>query len=170
MSVAEKIKIEESKPNWSAANHQYLKAELGRLRLLVQRRVLWLRKLWKRELAPELQNFQGLAITDADADLLLGSNAAAAEQCFYEEDEEAREIARKLAEQQLLIRDAVQSIAATEGPPALEILARLFRLGDFERDVLLLCLAPEIDPGFERLYAYVQDDATRKYPTPNLAV
>jgi hypothetical protein len=168
MSSAEKF--EESKPNWSAANRQYLEAELGRLRLLVQRRVLWLRKLWKRELAPELQNFQGLVITDAEADLLLGSKGEAAEQRFYEEDEEAREIARKLAEQQLLIRDAVQGIAAAEGPPALEILARLFRLGDFERDVVLLCLAPEIDPGFERLYAYVQDDATRKYPTPSLAV
>jgi len=36
--------------------------------------------------------------------------------------------------------------------------------------VLLLCLAPEIDPTFERLYAYVQDDITRKYVTPYLAV
>src|SRR5437763_2031791 len=125
MSVAEKFKIEESKPNWSAANHQYLQAELRRPRLLVQRRVRWLRKLWNRELAPELQNFQGLVITDADADLLLGSNAVAAEQCFYEKDEEAREIARQLAEQQLLIRDAVENIAATEGPPDLVILARL---------------------------------------------
>ena len=163
-------KISESKPSWSAANQQYLRAELGRLRLLLQRRVLWLRKLWKRELAPELQNFQGLVITDADADLLLASDPAAAEQAFYAEDEEAQELARRLTEQQLVIEEAMQSMIAGEGPPALEIIVRLFRLGSFERDVLLLCLAPEIDPAFERLYAYIQDDAVRKYPTPNLAV
>lgn len=163
-------KISGSKPSWSPGNQQYLRAELGRLRLLLQRRVLWLRKLWKRELAPELQNFQGLVITDADADLLLASDPAAAEQAFYSEDEEARELACRLAEQQLVIEEAMQSMIAGEGPPALEIIVRLFRLGSFERDVLLLCLAPEIDPGFERLYAYIQDDAVRKYPTPNLAV
>jgi hypothetical protein len=64
----------------------------------------------------------------------------------------------------------VESIAATGALPALDILARLFRLGEFEHDLLLLCLAPEIDPSFERLYGYVQDDATRKYATANLAV
>src|SRR5262249_29243612 len=53
---------------------------------------------------------------------------------------------------------------------AIEALVHLFGLSRFERNVLLLCLAPGIDPAFERLYAYVQDDATRKYATPQLAL
>src|SRR5260370_1235461 len=36
--------------------------------------------------------------------------------------------------------------------------------------LMLLCLAPELDPTFERIYAYVQDDATRRYATPYMAL
>ena len=57
-----------------------------------------------------------------------------------------------------------------DAPPALDLLARHFQLTPFEQDVLFLCLAPDLDPAFERLYAYVQDDATRKYATPHLAL
>jgi hypothetical protein len=35
---------------------------------------------------------------------------------------------------------------------------------------LLICLAPEIDLRYERLYAYLQDDVTRKRPTVDLAL
>ncbi len=156
--------------HWLAANYEYLQAELGRLRLLLHRRVLWLRKGWKRNVTQELQNFQGLVITDADVDMLLNTDGADAEARFYREDEVALGITERLAEQQLRIHDAAQHVIAAGGPPTLEILARLFRLGAFERDVLLLCLAPEMDAHFERLYAYVQDDAVRKYPTPGLAL
>ena len=36
--------------------------------------------------------------------------------------------------------------------------------------MLLLCAAPELDPAFERLYAYLQDDAARKFVTPHVAL
>jgi hypothetical protein len=38
-----------------------------------------------------------------------------------------------------------------------------------ERDLLLLCLAPELDPKYETLFAYLNNDVTRKWPTPELA-
>ena len=44
------------------------------------------------------------------------------------------------------------------------------RIDRFERDVFLLALAPELDASFERLYAYVQDDLTRRHATPQLAL
>jgi AAA+ superfamily predicted ATPase len=47
-------------------------------------------------------------------------------------------------------------------PLLLPRLARLFGLSPFEQDVLLLCLAPELDLKYERLYAYLHDDATRR--------
>src|SRR6185295_17745144 len=48
---------------------------------------------------------------------------------------------------------------------ALPQLAQLFRLSRFEEKCVLLCLAPELDRKYEKLYAYLQDDATRKKPT-----
>src|SRR5512143_2364621 len=43
----------------------------------------------------------------------------------------------------------------------LDELARLFQLTTFDLDVVLFCLAPQIDLRFGRLYAYLQDDASR---------
>ncbi len=47
-------------------------------------------------------------------------------------------------------------------------LARLFYLTPFQLDILLICLAPELDVKYEKLYAYLQDDVTKKSPSVNL--
>ncbi|MEE8587286.1 MAG: hypothetical protein V3T83_20795 [Acidobacteriota bacterium] len=49
-------------------------------------------------------------------------------------------------------------------------MAWLFDLSPFERDTLLICLAPEIDLKYEKLYAYLQDDVTRKRPCLDLVL
>jgi hypothetical protein len=156
--------------SWQVANMEYLQAEFTRLRLLLERRVLWLRSVWKRDLAPQYQNFQGLVITDSDADQLLHPASAESEPRFYATDEPAQRVTRALEEQSVRVRQAIQESVAAGGPPALEILRRLFQLGDFERHVLLMCLAPSLDSGFERLYGYAQDDSTQKYATAGLAM
>jgi SpoVK/Ycf46/Vps4 family AAA+-type ATPase len=58
-------------------------------------------------------------------------------------------------------------------PPARSPLAGLvqrFDLESFDADLLLLALAPEIDLRYERVFAYLQDDVTRKRPTVELAL
>jgi ATP-dependent 26S proteasome regulatory subunit len=50
----------------------------------------------------------------------------------------------------------------------LYLLQQQFNLADFDLDLLLIALAPEIDRRYERLYAYLQDDVTRKYPSVDL--
>jgi SpoVK/Ycf46/Vps4 family AAA+-type ATPase len=47
-------------------------------------------------------------------------------------------------------------------------LASVFHLNLFELDILLMCLAPLLDVKYEKLYSYLQDDVTRKFPTVNL--
>src|SRR5262249_14404614 len=47
-------------------------------------------------------------------------------------------------------------------------LVSLFALSPFEIDVIIVCLAPELDTKYERLYAYLQDDATRRAPAVDL--
>ena len=53
---------------------------------------------------------------------------------------------------------------------ALPQLAQLFHLTRFEEKCLLLCLAPELERKYEKLYAYLQDDATRRKPTVDLVL
>jgi len=47
-------------------------------------------------------------------------------------------------------------------------LLQVFHLRPLEADVLLLCLLPEIDLRYERIYAYLQDDMTRERPCVDL--
>jgi hypothetical protein len=89
---------------------------------------------------------------------------------------DAAEIARTLAR-----RPGVPLFAATlddlpELPCAapqgsrLASLALAFGLSPFDVDALLVALGPELDLRYERLFAYLQDDVTRKRPTVNLAL
>ena len=53
---------------------------------------------------------------------------------------------------------------------SLPYLAQLFQLTAFEEQCLLVCLAPELDRKYEKLYAYLQDDVTRKKPSVDLVL
>ncbi|MEI2612131.1 MAG: hypothetical protein V9G20_26135 [Candidatus Promineifilaceae bacterium] len=55
-------------------------------------------------------------------------------------------------------------------PMLLHQLGHQFHLTDLEIDALLIALAPEVDPRYERLYAYLQDDVTRKRPSVDLVL
>jgi len=56
------------------------------------------------------------------------------------------------------------------GHSRLTTLARTHGLDGFESACLVLALAPEIDLRYERIYAYLQNDVTRKRPTAGLAL
>ncbi|MEO7144092.1 MAG: ATP-binding protein, partial [Bryobacteraceae bacterium] len=54
--------------------------------------------------------------------------------------------------------------------PRLAWLGQTFGLTSFDSNAILIALAPEIDLRYERLYAYLQDDVTRRRPTVDLAL
>lgn len=85
--------------------------------------------------------FRGLVISDDDVDALL-----AAESSQAQSDQDGR-VATRLA-----------------------YLGDMFGLTQFELDALLVCLAPEIDLRYERLYAYLQDDVAKKRPAVDLVL
>ena len=64
---------------------------------------------------------------------------------------------------------ALAAAAATDPPPALILLAQRFGLSDFERDLLLLCVGMELDPGLAVLCAGAHGDPSACYPTFALA-
>ena len=57
---------------------------------------------------------------------------------------------------------------ADDVPLRFDLLIRRFGLDDAERDLLLLCLLPELDARLARLYGYLHDDVRRGFATVGL--
>ena len=53
---------------------------------------------------------------------------------------------------------------------SLDHVSKILFLSPFEYYALIICLAPEIDIKYEKLYAYLQDDITKKRPTLELVL
>ncbi len=68
------------------------------------------------------------------------------------------------------VAEEVAACETAEQPPALVLLRRNLGLSRFESEVLLLCAAMEFDTRMPALYAKVQDDPMRRYPTFALAL
>jgi len=152
---------------WAEANARYLRGELERLRLLLRRRVLWLRRQWRSDSAGAIP---GLVISESRAEALLEGDDRQAEARFYAENPDAAVVARSLEKLDHQLDEQRRALARAGTPIALDVLVQGFALSPLERSVIVLCLAPELDPAFERLYAYAQDDVTRKYATVGLAL
>ncbi len=105
------------------------------------------------------------AITDEEVDELLTSGADLSGQAPAGADVvERRQAVGSLVEQRV-----AATVHAGVALPFVE-LARTFGLSGLELDFLLVCLAPEIDRRYERLYGYLQDDMTRKRPSIGLVL
>lgn len=62
-----------------------------------------------------------------------------------------------------------KAAAEVSPPPALELLAVRLGLSEFERDTLLLCTAPDLDPAIANLLGTLQPASARGAPTFQLA-
>ncbi|MGH7451823.1 MAG: ATP-binding protein, partial [bacterium] len=68
-------------------------------------------------------------------------------------------------------QQALQEAAnAMPAPAALDILCLKFGLSSFERKLLLLCAGLELDAAFAALFAKLQNDPQRTFPTFSLAM
>jgi ATPase family associated with various cellular activities (AAA) len=73
-------------------------------------------------------------------------------------------VAAEAAPESLAVADAAQA------PPAIDTLQRIFGLSTFERSILLLCVAVELDAEAARLCAALTGDAQSPAPTFQLAL
>jgi hypothetical protein len=71
---------------------------------------------------------------------------------------------------EVTIEDVRSGVTQMAPPPALHVLAQRLGLSAFERDVLLLCVAMELDTSIAGLCAQAQGDSSRAYPTFALAL
>ena len=145
----------------------HLEAELARIDVLIRREV----RRWQLAGQDPGDAFRGLYVSDAEADMLIGRPFGASwGQMVALEPEEAQTYADaqiRAARHVALVVEAARSQGQTL---RLEHLCSAFGLDRFERDVLLIALAVNLDLRYERLYGYLQDDVTRKRPTVNLAL
>ena len=146
---------------------QHTLAELARIDVLLRRQV----RRWQAAGQNASDPFRGLYISDGEADALAARPLGAGWEwpaSLDPEEEHAWDEAEACAEQQVL---ALVAAAEGEGVPLrLQVLTNQYGLDDFDVDVLLLALAPELDLRYERLYAYLQDDVTKKRPSVDLAL
>ncbi len=129
----------------------------------------WLRELlaWQVDVtrgtfgALAADEYRGLYVPDAEVELLRAGPTGMAPELV------ARRAELSAARAELAVKEAATIGLGVRLP--LARLASLFGLSEFERDVMLLGLAAELDLRFERLFGYIQDDVTKKRPTVNLA-
>ncbi len=150
-------------------NLEYLQEALLVLNLRLHRQILrWRAGHHQEATADELL---GLYISDREVDALLdGLYSAGAPP-----DADALDHAPIATINQLLAEADQRHTARTAATlrvgmtPRLLTLAQRLDLDTFEQDVLLLALAPEMNRGYERLFGYLNDDITRRWPSVDLA-
>jgi ATP-dependent 26S proteasome regulatory subunit len=130
----------------------YLSAQLRRLDLLLHREILRLRARYHLS----LDEFRGLYISDAQVDALVAGDGA-----------DRNVTADDLTRQAVRLREINASELTDELP--WKRMVDEFSLSEVEQDVLLCAVAPEIDVKYETIYAYLNNDVTRKWPTCDLA-
>ena len=138
----------------------HLADELRWLDLTIRRRLATATLL--NELAPQDQTARTVYITRDEVDWLLSTGTPAAPP-VPELDEVLDQLSAAIATR---VDDA---LAAGVGL-GLPTLGRLFGLSTAELRAVLICLAPELRRKYDRLYAYLQDDITRKRPSVDLVL
>ena len=130
---------------------------LCRTRAYARRRVAWLRYVWHEE---ETEPVAGL-VTHAEIDtLLLDRDAPEREAAWWASDPEARQLSAEIA--------AIEEQRDADTASRLASLRRTFCLDRYDGDLLDLLIAVELEPGLARVCAYLQDDATLRYPSAPL--
>ncbi|MDM0109637.1 ATP-binding protein [Variovorax sp. J22R24] len=128
--------------------------ELQRLDALIERAILRLRARYQLS----LDELRGLYISDEQVDALIAAPTAQGAA-----GPDLDKLERRLA----ALHTAMQR-AEPDASPWQQLLAAQ-HLSRAEADVLLAALAPELDPRYGPLLAYLNDDAARRWATPELA-
>lgn len=141
-------------------NLENLQDEFRRLDLLLTRAVKEFRRQrtdWGKG------HFPGLVISDEEVDELIAAPQQPPGELWAETDSAITALRARISE---------RTIASRRQEVFLRLphLVTVFDLDAFEADLILLALAPHYDVRYQKLYAFLQDDVGRLYPTVDLAL
>ena len=147
---------------------EHLTDELKRVDLMI-RRALTI----ARDHHPKTgEEYRGLVISETEIEALLESGEFLLHHWHKQNSVKAKlePFDEKLEETRKNIDERREATAKTGRRLTLPYVAERFGLSAAEVDLLLIALAPELEPRYETLYAYLQDDVTRHRPSVNLAL
>lgn len=145
---------------------QHVLAELARLDVLLGRQVLRAR----RSSGTQDEGLSAFYIPEAEIDAVLDKPVGVPVWDTDPGAQDAPEIGPQLDQLSTEISERVAHSVRQGVYLRLVALAELFDLCPFDVEVVVMCLAPEVDRRYERLYAYLHDDVTRRMPTVDLVL
>ncbi|MCA9661784.1 MAG: hypothetical protein KC486_25825, partial [Myxococcales bacterium] len=146
-----------------AGCHEHLLLELERVAFLVRAQV------WRaRQVADADHPYRGHFIPEAEVDALLARPDALPEWVRREAPLPPVELRRVLDRIEAIIDARARAALQAGHRPPLLALRNNFALDRFQYDAFLFALAVELDSRFERLYAYLHDDVSRRRPSVDL--
>ena len=140
-------------------NLQHILDELKQIDLLIYQQVLRI-----REKSEDADEFRGLYISEEEIDAILDNTYPTNE----DEDQRIQTLKGLIAELEPEIEEKKVESLRRGITLTLPLLANIFGLTPFEIDAVLISMAPELDTKYERLYGYLQNDATKKQPRVDL--
>lgn len=146
---------------------EHLTDELKCVDLLIQRALAI-----ARDQPQQGQEYRGLLISEPEIDELLKSGEFLSQHWHKQEKNQRKldALDKKLVGLRKTIDERRELTTKTGRRLTLSHLAERFGLSSAEVDLLLVAMAPELEPRYETLYAYLQDDVTRKRPSADLAL
>jgi hypothetical protein len=152
---------------WEKAHTAYLEMHLHRMRLLVQRRIQWLRSHhWHADPAeaPEVD-------PDARADRLAAVESPAEpglDRTGDTDEDEPVRLANAIAAHESRLAEYEAELSELGAPDGVTALCNAAGLDDMEREAVVAALCAELDPAVADLFAYLHDDPHRRHATPGL--
>ncbi len=142
---------------------EYLLDELKRIDLIL---FYWVQKSRLQRQEQKVDEFRGLYISEEEISSLFAPKEEPIPGKINSSSLELIEEAIKKKADEIKLRRAKSQEAGLLFP--LDRLTRVFALNSFEREALLFSLAPELHLKYEKIYAYLQDNVTKKRPTVDL--
>jgi len=148
---------------------EHLMDELARIDVLLKRELVM-----ARDATPPGQpdDLRGLVITENEIEGLSVQHDYLRER-WRQQERLAPSLAQFDEQERTRRGEIAERVAASRQagiPLALPFVVQRFDLSSRDIDVLLIAVAPEIETRYETLYAYLQNDVTRKRPSVDLAL
>jgi AAA+ superfamily predicted ATPase len=146
------------------SSREHVMAELKRIELRLQLKLESLRPVEDSQ----MDQFHGLYISNKEIDQIIQNSTLRNDTTCTDgtpQNIESMDLISRL-EQDIISQKTISFNRGQE--LRLDGLQSLFNLSQFDIDALLICLLPEIDLKYQKLYAYLQDDITKKSPTVDL--
>jgi SpoVK/Ycf46/Vps4 family AAA+-type ATPase len=151
------------------SNLEHLLAELSRLDLKLRLRVL---EAHYRDGFWDGDELRGLYVSENEVSSLIANGLTCERKgiSFASDSSVYQSLGEDLAQLEKQINERKAESLRQGRQFRLELLGNKFALTSLDKDILLLCLLPEFDLKYEKLFGYTQDDVTKRRPTVALAL